>query len=258
MTATKSPYTSEYQYLAPLFRELFDTSISQPRRQRIRDDLVTGYLPVAEHIARRFRNRGQPDDDLVQVATLGLINAVDRFDPDRGSDFLAFAVPTITGEIRRYFRDQTWSVHVPRRLQEIHAKINVTAAQLAQDLGRSARPSELAAALELSVDDVLEGLQVGFAYRSESLDTGTDNDSGASPLDDYLGEVDRDLISVVDRNALYPAISALPEREASIVVMRFFGNMTQTKIADRLGISQMHVSRLLTAGLAMLRKALDG
>ncbi len=258
MTATTLTYANEYQYLAPLFHELVDTSIPEPRRQEVRDRLVTGHLPMAEHIARRFRNRGQPDDDLVQVATLGLINAVDRFDPDRGTDFLAFAVPTITGEIRRYFRDHTWSVHVPRRLQELHAKINTTAAALAQQLGRSPRPSELAAVLGLSIDEVHEGLQVGFAYRSESLDTKTIEDGSPGRLDDQIGILDPELLTVENRDALYPAILSLPERDASIVIMRFFGNMTQTRIADRLGISQMHVSRLLAASLTVLRDTLEG
>lgn len=254
MTATITTYASEYHHLAPLFHELADDATPRSRRHGLRDRLVTGHLPVAEHIARRYRDRGQPDDDLVQVATLGLINAVDRYDPHRGTDFLAFAVPTITGEIRRYFRDHTWSVHVSRRLQELHSKISTAAAALAQQLGRSPRPSELATALDLTLEEVHEGLQVGFAYRSESLDTKTTDDG--EPLD-RIGTLDGDLAMVENRDALYPAICALPEREAAIVIMRFFGNMTQTKIADRLGISQMHVSRLLAASLAMLRDTLE-
>jgi RNA polymerase sigma-B factor len=255
MTVTERNGTDEYQYLAPLFHELADSSASESHRQEVRNRLVTGHLPLAEHIARRFRNRGQSDDDLTQVATIGLINAVDRFDPDRGSDFLAFAVPTITGEIRRYFRDATWAIRVPRRLKELHASINATAATLSQRLGRSPRPSELAAELKLPVEEVCEGLQVGYAYRSESLDDG--GEDGPGPADEQVSVVDRELATVENREALYPALAVLPEREMSIVMMRFFGNMTQTQIAERIGVSQMHVSRLLTSSLRTLRDELD-
>ncbi|HEY3606758.1 MAG TPA: SigB/SigF/SigG family RNA polymerase sigma factor [Pseudonocardiaceae bacterium] len=248
---------TDYQELIPLFHQLADESAPEPQRMRIRDLLVTGHLPVAEHIARKFRNRGQPEEDLQQVARIGLINAVDRFDPNRGTDFLSFAVPTITGEVRRYFRDATWAVRVPRRLKELHAAITTASARLAQELGRSPRPKEIAAALGMPVEEVYEGLQVGFAYNTDSLDSGTD-DEGHSPVENRLGDLDNALDLVEDREALIPALAKLPEREASIVVMRFFGNMTQTQIADRIGISQMHVSRLLSGSLEMLRAALSG
>jgi RNA polymerase sigma-B factor len=255
MTVTES-HRDDYQDLAPLFDELVGGALPEARRDEIRARLVTGHLPLAEHIARRFRNRGQPEDDLIQVATVGLINAVDRYDPQRGTDFLAFAVPTITGEIRRYFRDATWAVRVPRRLKELHATINATAVTLGQQLGRSPRPSELAAELDLPIEEVYEGLQVGYAYRSDSLDDNTNSDGTPGPIDSRLGVLDQDLVTVENREALFPALSALPEREAAIVVMRFFGNMTQTQIAERVGVSQMHVSRLLTASLNTLRDAL--
>jgi RNA polymerase sigma-B factor len=253
MTVAESD-RDDYQALAPLFVELADGALPEARRDEIRASLVTGHLPLAEHIARRFRTRGQPEDDLVQVATVGLINAVDRYDPHRGTDFLAFAVPTITGEVRRYFRDATWAVRVPRRLKELHATVNATAVTLGQQLGRSPRPSELAAELNLPIEEVYEGLQVGYAYRSDSLDD--DSDGTPGPVAGRLGALDHDLITVENREALFPALSALPEREAAIVVMRFFGNMTQTQIAERIGVSQMHVSRLLTASLNKLREAL--
>jgi RNA polymerase sigma-B factor len=254
---TERKQANEYRDLAPLFHELADSSISERDRLRLRERLVTGHLPLAEHIARRFRNRGQPDDDLTQVAMVGLINAVDRFDPRRGTDFLAFAVPTITGEIRRYFRDFTWAMRVPRRLKELHAAVNSTAAALGQELGRSPRPSELAAELSISIEDVYEGLRVGYAYRSESLDDNADEDGNPSQATAHMGVMDRDLGAVENREALYPALATLPEREACIVMMRFFGNMTQTQIAERIGMSQMHVSRLLAASLKTLRRALD-
>jgi len=256
MAVTERTRANEYEALAPLFHQLADASAPEARRREIRDQLVTEHLPVAEHIARRFRNRGQPADDLRQVATVGLINAVDRFDPDRGTDFLSFAVPTITGEVRRYFRDATWSIRVPRRLKELHASVSAASAALGQRLGRSPRPSELAAELDLPVKEVYEGLQVGYAYNSDSLDEGSGED-GAPAMDNRLGVLDHDLATVEDRQTLYPALSGLPERDAAIVMMRFFGNMTQTQIAERIGVSQMHVSRLLAASLAKLREAID-
>ncbi|HEX4702531.1 MAG TPA: SigB/SigF/SigG family RNA polymerase sigma factor [Pseudonocardiaceae bacterium] len=253
--AGKDGERDDYRELIPLFERLADPATPEPERRRIREQLVTGHLPVAEHIARKFRNRGQADEDLRQVARIGLINAVDRFDPGRGTDFLSFAVPTITGEVRRYFRDATWAVRVPRRLKELHAAISAASARLSQELGRSPRPKEIAAALSMPVEEVYEGLQAGFAYHTDSLDSGTDDD-GHSPVESRLGEMDGALDLVEDREALIPALATLPEREASIVVLRFFGNLTQTQIADRIGISQMHVSRLLSASLAQLRAVL--
>jgi RNA polymerase sigma-B factor len=257
MTATERGHSTEYAELTPLFAQLGDSATSEPERTRIRDQLVTQYLPVAEHIARKFRNRGQPEEDLKQVATVGLINAVDRFDPARGNDFLSFAVPTITGEIRRYFRDATWAVRVPRRLKELHAALSAAAARLSQELGRSARPSELAADLGLPIDEVYEGLQAGLAYHSDSLSEQPGDEGPSSRIENQLGVVDGDLGLVEDREALYPALAQLPEREASIVVMRFFGNLTQTQIAERVNLSQMHVSRLLATSMAKLRAAMD-
>ena len=253
VTATERGHSNEYQRSAPLFYQLTDASAPALQRKRVRDRLVTDYLPVAEHIARKFRNRGQPEEDLKQVATVGLINAVDRFDPKRGTDFLSFAVPTITGEVRRYFRDATWAVRVPRRLKELQADISAASAALNQELGRSARPSELAARLGVPIDEVYEGLQVGYAYTSDSLDDGSAQDGRYQ-----LGVIDKELSLVEDREALYPALAKLPDREASIMVMRFFGNLTQSQIAERIGISQMHVSRLLSAGLRVLRELLTG
>ncbi len=250
MTVTERDPRKEYEEFASLFEELADDSTPEARRQRVRDDLVTGHLPLAEHIARRFRNRGQPEDDLAQVATVGLINAVDRYDPGRGTDFVAFAVPTITGEVRRYFRDSTWAMRVPRRLKELHTSINAVAAKLGQELGRSPRPSELAAALDVTLAEVQEGLQAGYAYRNESLDETDDDNPGRTSM------IDRDLLTVENREALHPVLSKLPEREAAIVVMRFYGEMTQSQIAERMGLSQMHVSRLLSSSLAVLRAAL--
>ena len=218
---------------------------------------MEGYLPVARHIARRFGNRGEPMDDLVQVATVGLINAVDRFQPDRGSDFFSFAVPTISGEVRRHFRDQGWSMRVPRRLKDLHVSINAVIPELSQSLGRAPRPSEIAARLDVSTGDVLEGLEAAQAYRSSSLDEMLSSATGGSTLGELLGEADAELERVEYQQSLEPLLADLPERERTIVMLRFFGNMTQTQIADRVGISQMHVSRLLSQTLGKLRQRLE-
>lgn len=244
--------TSEYAHLEPLFAKLGDTG--HPDRAAIRSEIVTGYLPVVRHIARRFTGRGEPADDLEQAGTLGLLGAVDRFDPGRGSDFLSYAVPTITGEIRRHFRDRTWSIRVPRRLKDLQSTIGGAVGALSQELGRAPRPSEIAERLGMCVEEVLEGLDAQQAYRSTSLDELV---AGADmPLTETLGSVDAELDTVEYRETLAPLLEALPERERMILVLRFFANMTQTQIADRVGVSQMHVSRLLTQTLADLRAEL--
>ncbi len=243
---------SEYGHLAPLFAEFVALPADHPERPALRAKLVTGYLPVVQHIARRFGGRGEPADDLEQAGTVGLLNAVDRFEPDRGVDFLSYAVPTITGEIRRHFRDRTWSMRVPRRLKDLQSTINGAIGPLSQELGRAPRPSEIAERVGLGVDEVVEGLDAQQAYRSSSLDelvAGAD-----TALADTLGEADDELEKVEYREALGPLLDELPARERTIVLLRFFGNLTQTQIADRVGISQMHVSRLLAQTLERLRR----
>ncbi|MTD57341.1 SigB/SigF/SigG family RNA polymerase sigma factor [Amycolatopsis pithecellobii] len=239
-----------------LFEQLAAAGPDDPRRTQLRTALVTEYLAVAEHIARRFAGRGEAHDDLVQVARLGLVNAVDRFEPDRGSDFLSFAVPTIMGEVRRHFRDASWSVRVPRRLKELHLRIGQVSGELGQKLGRAPTPSELARALDVSIDEVSEGLQAGNAYYAVSVDRPTGDEGESTSLADTLGEDDTGLESVENHEALRPLLRELPERERRILMLRFFGNMTQTQIAERVGISQMHVSRLLAQTLQQLREKL--
>jgi RNA polymerase sigma-B factor len=257
MTTTRSSRQNDYAGLAPLFEKLADQRLPEQARRSVRERLVAEHLPVAEHIARRFRNRGQPEEDLRQVATIGLIQAIDRFDPARGSDFLSFAVPTITGEVRRYFRDTTWSVRVPRRLKELHAAITAKTGELSQHLGRAPRPSELAEALGLPIEEIQEGLAAASAYHSDSLDELVSSADGVTTsVGDLLGDHDDRLNDVLDRQALFPVLATLPERERAIVLLRFFGNLTQTQIADRVGLSQMHVSRLLSASIARLRTAM--
>ncbi|CAM03466.1 RNA polymerase sigma-B factor [Saccharopolyspora erythraea NRRL 2338] len=257
MSSARTGSRNEYEDLEPLFAELAELDEQDGRYQALRDRLVTEHLPVAEHIARRFRHRGETHDDLVQVATLGLIKAVDRFDPGRGVGFMSYAVPTIMGEVRRHFRDAGWSVRMPRRMQELHLSVSAGISALSQELGRAPTPSELAAHLKLSVDDVQQGLEAGNAYRSASLDdllTGTDD----VPLGEAIGFDDSELAEVEDRETIRPLLAELPERERRILVMRFFRGMTQTEIAEQVGVSQMHVSRLLTRTLSWLRERLDG
>jgi len=253
MVARESERPHQYGECTSLFHGLAEAT-TESRRARIRDDLITAYLPVAEHIARKFRNRGQSEDDLEQVARMGLIKAIDRFDPNRSTDFMSFAVPTITGEVRRYFRDTAWAIRVPHRLKESHAAISSCVEQLAQRLGRAPRPSEIASELHVAVDEVYAGLQVGFAYHTDSLDNTTDDDNRG--LAGRFGRMDRQFDLVKNCEVLSPALARLPDREAAIVRMRFFDDMTQTQIAWRLGISQMHVSRLLVFSLKMLRESI--
>ena len=244
-----------YEHLVPLFKEFASLPDDDPRRQELREKLVTGHLPVALHIARRFAHRGEPQEDLEQVATVGLINAVDRFEPDRGTDFLSYAVPTITGEVRRHFRDQAWSMRVPRRLKDLHVAIGAAVSELSQRLGRAPRPTEIAAHLECSTEEVLEGLEAASAYRSASLDEVlTEDDTSGHTVADALGDADNALDQVEYREAVRPLLASLPERERTILLLRFFGNLTQTQIAQQVGISQMHVSRLLAQSLATLRE----
>lgn len=255
-TEEKKSRSGDYDHLAPLFAELAGTPAG-PKRDTLRDRLVTEHLPVAQHIARRFGHRGEPHEDLVQVATVGLINAVDRFDPERGSDFLSFAVPTIMGEVRKYFRDSSWSVRMPRRLKELHLAINAGTSRLSQSLGRAPTPSELAEHLGLSREEIHEGLAAGNAYQSASLDDMLMSEDSSISLGSTIGEEDPEIAMIEQREALHPLLEKLPERERKIVVMRFFGNMTQTQIAQKVGISQMHVSRLLAKTLRQLRDVLE-
>lgn len=249
---------SGYRHLAPLFVELTSMARDDPRRAALREHLVATHLPLAHNIARRFSHRGEPQDDLEQVATVGLINAVDRFEPDRGSDFLSFAIPTITGEVRRHFRDHAWAVRVPRRLKDLHVAIGSAMSELSQRHGRAPTASELAQHLDLPREQVLEGLEAAGAYRSSSLDSLLDANRPGTALDDIVGQADAELDRVEFRTTLAPVLENLPERERTILKLRFFAGMTQSQIAEQIGLSQMHVSRLLSRTLARLRQELHG
>jgi RNA polymerase sigma-B factor len=241
-----------------MFRELASLAADSSEFQRHRDKIVERCLPLADHIARRFEGRGEPRDDLVQVARVGLVNAVVRFDVGAGSDFVSFAVPTIMGEVRRHFRDNSWSVKVPRRLKELHLRLGAATAELSQRLGRAPTATELAAELGMDRAEVVEGLVAGSSYNTLSIDSGSgSDDDDARAIADTLGDADAGLDRIEDREALRPLLEALPERERTVLVLRFFDSMTQTQIAARVGISQMHVSRLLAKSLTRLRDQLE-
>jgi RNA polymerase sigma-B factor len=235
---------------------LADLPPDSPDRARVRDRIIESYLPLAEYLARRFRNRGEVQDDLIQVANLGLIKSVDGFDATRGAAFTSYAIPMIVGELKRHFRDKGWDVRVPRRVQELRLEIVKITGILAQTLGRSPTVADLAAHLNVSEEDIIEGIDSSHAYRALSLQAPMAGDDSGAELGDMLGDVDNNLENVEDRESLRPLLAQLPAREQKIIAMRFFGNMTQTQIATELGISQMHVSRLLSHALGELRKGL--
>jgi len=239
-----------------LLLQLAELEEGAPERKAARDALVRLHLPLVEHLARRFRNRGEPLEDLVQVGTIGLIKSIDRFDLERGVEFSTYATPTIVGEIKRHFRDKGWAVRVPRRLQELKLSLTKAIGDLAQREGRAPTVSELAAHLQMSEEEVLEGLESANAYSTVSLDAPDSGDEDAPAVADSLGMVDDALEGVEYRESLKPLLEQLPPREKKILLLRFFGNMTQSQIAAELGISQMHVSRLLARTLTQLREGL--
>ncbi|WP_225447316.1 RNA polymerase sigma factor SigF [Streptacidiphilus sp. PB12-B1b] len=238
-----------------LFVQLAALPRESPERVELRNQLVRMHIPLVEHLARRFRNRGEPLDDLTQVATIGLIKSVDRFDVDRGVEFSTYATPTIVGEIKRHFRDKGWAVRVPRRLQELRLALTTATGELSQQHGRSPTVHELAERLGISEEEVLEGLESANAYSTLSLDV-PDTDDESPAVADTLGAEDDALEGVEYRESLKPLLAQLPQREQRILVLRFFRNMTQSQIAAEVGISQMHVSRLLARTLAQLRDRL--
>ena len=241
-----------------LFAELIHETTTAIRRTTCRDELVRLHLPLVDHCARRFLNRGEPFDDLVQVGTIGLIKSVDRFDIERGVEFSTYATPTIIGEIKRYFRDKGWAIRVPRRLQELRMSITSVTGEMSQELGRSPTPREIAAKLGVSVEEVMEGIESANAYATLSLDAGDGGEDGpGSSMLDSLGFDDEGLAHVEIRESIKPLIEQLPPREKRILLLRFFRGMTQSQIAEEIGVSQMHVSRLLNRTLEQLRDSLQ-
>jgi RNA polymerase sigma-B factor len=237
-------------HVRALFREY-----QKSHSQQLREELIEAHLGLVEYLSRRFAGRGEPLEDLIQVATIGLIKAVDRFDPEREVEFSTYATPTIVGELKRHFRDKGWAVRVPRRLQELNLQLGEIMGQLAQKLGRSPTVAEMAQAAGTTEEEVLEGLDSAHAYTLTSLDAPAGDEDLA--LREQIGTEDEALELLEYRTSLMPLLEELPPRERTMLYLRFFRGMTQSEIAERLGISQMHVSRLLAKTLATLREGLQ-
>jgi RNA polymerase sigma-B factor len=226
------------------------------RERALRNDLIERHMSLAEGLARPYARRGEPFDDLRQVAMLGLLKAVERFDPEREIPFASFAIPTVRGELRRHFRDRGWTIKVPRRLQELHLELDAIAAAVAQERGRPPTVAEIARATGVSDEDVLEAMEVSDLYRPRSLDAPARSDAGGSVADGVAAE-DHSLTDAEARVALREMLQELSERDRRIVYLRYFEELTQSEIAERIGISQMHVSRLLSRSLAILAGTLE-
>jgi RNA polymerase sigma-B factor len=226
------------------------------RDPRARERLVQRYLPLARKLAGRYRGQaGEPFDDLLQVASLGLLIAIDRFDPDRGTAFSSFAVPTILGSLKRYFRDTGWSAHVPRGVQELALRVQAAERAISPRCGRSPTADELALYMEVSVEQVLDGLEAAAAHHAASLEEPRDElDSDSQPLSEVLGEDDARFEQIDASLTVASASTKLSERQRRVLELRFYGELTQSQIADRIGISQMQVSRILREALARLRE----
>lgn len=240
----------------PKGRSRVDPRFAEYRRtgeRQLRNQLVLDHRSVAVHCARRFTGKGEPTDDLVQVAMLGLIKAIERFDPDYGFAFSTFAIPSIMGELRRHFRDKTWAVHVPRRAKELHQLVNDATAELTHTLGRSPTIPEIADHAGISVEDTLGALEAGACYRGVSLTPSSDDAPNDSPP---IGRPDPGFDATDARLTVADVIHVLPEREQHIVKLRFVDRLTQTQIAEQIGVSQVQVSRLLRASLDKMRRKL--
>lgn len=238
-----------------LATDLVDTPRDHPSWSWKREEAITAWLPMARRLARRYASRGEDLEDLTQVAMVGLIKAIDGFDPEHGADFSGYAIPTILGELRRHFRDRMWNIRVPRRLQELNMAINKARGQLVQTLGRVPTVADIATHLSITEEEVIEGLEGAYAYRPSSLSTPVVSD-GDTELGDTLGSHDPGYAQTDLNLSLGPALSCLTERERRIVTLRFYGNLTQSQIGEQIGVSQMHVSRLLAQALAKLRTQL--
>lgn len=231
----------------PSFAEFAST-----RDPHLRDLLVESHLGLAHQLARRFANRGETHEDLVQVASVALIHAVDRFDPERGFEFSTFATRTILGELKRHFRDKGWAVRAPRRIQELYLELGAATDALAQELGHPPTVAELAARTGASEEAVLEAMEAGQAYRATSIDA---PDRREGTIASRLGQIDAGFDGAEDHQVLGEALGLLPEREQRILRLRYVDGLTQSQIAEQIGVSQMHVSRLLTASIARLRES---
>ncbi|WAC94150.1 SigB/SigF/SigG family RNA polymerase sigma factor [Mycobacterium sp. Aquia_213] len=248
-----------YDDVIEMFRALSALPAESHEYLRQRERIVTRCLPLADHVARHFGRRGESLEDLTQVARLGLMNAINRFDPDKGPSFIGFAIPTMMGEVRRYFRDFSWGMRVPRRLRELHVQIGRATADLAQKLGRAPTARELSEELGVAHSEIVECLVAGDAYQLDSLDApmGADGSGRARLVADTVGGIDPQIDHITNREAVRSLIAELPEREREVLHMRFFESMTQSHIAKRIGVSQMQVSRILANTLTTLRDQLE-
>jgi len=238
-----------------LLREMIRLPADDPRRGRIRTRLVELHLPAARHIARQYAKGSEPLEDIQQSALLGLVKAINRYNPDLGHEFFAYAFPMMAGEVKRHFRDRTWALRVPRRIQELRLVFRQASRDFMQANGRTPNIAEIAALMDISEEEAVEVMGAVEAYQPTSLDApaaGEDTESRGHGI----GAEDPDLDLVVDRQALWPLLDELPARERQILLLRFFGNQTQSEIAKEVGISQMHVSRLITRSLEWLRTEL--
>jgi RNA polymerase sigma-B factor len=250
-----SRYSDEYADVPELVAELRTLPAESHEFARQREQIVLRCCPLADRLARHFDGRGENLDDLIQVARLGLIQAINRFDPDNGAGFVAFAVPTIMGELRRHFRDYGWKVHVPRSIRDIRQQIKGVTTELTQRLGRTPTTGELAEALSVAPEQIIEGLLAANAYQPQSLDMPiVDSEDNPQSLADLLGDVDDAFERITDRESVKPVLQALPVREQRILYLRFFAAKTQRQIADTVGVSQMHVSRILERTLRDIRE----
>lgn len=247
-----SPYAAHM----PLLRDFAALATTDPRRARLREELILAFLPVVKNLAGRHAGRNAASvEDLTQTGTVALINAIDRWDPARArGEFLGYLVPCVRGEMLRWFRDRTWAMRVSRRITDLTVAIERAVGPLSLELGRAPRPSELAAHLGADLEDVVEALQAKANQHAGPLDL-VDAVTGRS-LMDQLGSLDRDLHRAEIRHLVWPLLDALPDRERRILALRFFGELTQAQIAEEVGLSQMHISRLLKRTLDMLRQAL--
>ncbi|MFE6194352.1 RNA polymerase sigma factor SigF [Streptomyces sp. NPDC057838] len=253
-TSTKQHPHHDAPDTAGAFRRLASLPAG-PERDAVRDEIVEAWLPMADRLAGRFRSRGESYEDLRQVAALGLVKAVDRYDPERGHAFESYAVPTVTGEIKRHFRDHMWTLHVPRRVQDLRNRVRSACQELSQGVSdRRPAVAEIAEHAQMSEEDVRAGLEALESFSALSLDAELPGSEDGHSLGDALGSTDPALDTVVDREAVKTRIAALPERERAILYMRFFADMTQSRIAEELGISQMHVSRLISRCCGQVRE----
>jgi RNA polymerase sigma-B factor len=243
--------------LTDLFVELQALSSHDPYRAKLRNHIIEQCLPAAERLARRFGGIGEPTTDLTQVAFLGLVKAVDGFDASRGTEFATYATPTIVGELKRYFRDRSWGIRLPRRVQELRLAVNKGREELTQRLGHSPTIEDLAGHLMVNEEQIIEVLEAGRAYRPISLDTPVVLDDDDLTLADTVGADDPEYGQVDYRESLSVLLARLPEREQKIISLRFYGNLTQVEIAEKIGLSQMHVSRLLRQSLDFLKRGLE-